>query len=80
MWYYLIPTVDEGIYQLYLRDAKGKANLAKRIIFQAGRRGLNPYGYFTLPIAEPLLIKRYNTKNRSTRADNLEYIFEEKED
>ena len=80
VWYYLTPTVDEGIYQLYLRDAKGKANLPKRIIFQAGRRGLNPYGYFTLPIAEPLLIKRYNTKNRSTHADNLEYVFEEKED
>lgn len=31
-------------------------------------------------IAEPLLLKRYYTKNRSTHADNLEYIFEEKED
>lgn len=74
VWYYLIPTVDKGVYKLYLRDSKGAANLFKREALQIRASGLIKHGYFVTPEANNLLLKRYKMVGRHLHSDNLEYI------
>lgn len=75
-WYYLIPTVDKGIYKIFVRNVRGTAKVFKHVIFQTGKRGLAENGYFSLPTANILLKNRYNSHNRNPWSDNLKYVLE----